>query len=69
MNFDDTYSGLPNVWYRFETDKNRNVTLFANSDGFEHLALLFRDGSRWQDALATTLTTRLNLWDCPKGRS
>jgi hypothetical protein len=41
MNFGDTYSGLPDVWYKFETDAKGNVTLFANADGFEHLARYF----------------------------
>ena len=41
MNFEDTYSGLADVWYKFEVDPKGNVTLFANADGFEHLARYF----------------------------
>ncbi len=41
MNFEDTYSGLEDVWYKFEADEKGNVTLLANADGFEHLARYF----------------------------
>jgi hypothetical protein len=41
MHFEDTYAGLANVWYKFEVDSGGNVTLFANADGFEHLARYF----------------------------
>jgi|SRR5690348_15663773 len=41
MNFEDTYSGLSDVWYKFESDTQGNVTLYGNSDGFEHLARYF----------------------------
>ena len=41
MNFEDTYAGLPDIWYKFEADEKGNVTLFANADGFEHLARYF----------------------------
>jgi len=41
MNFEDTYSGLEDVWYKFETDAEGNITLLANADGFEHLARYF----------------------------
>jgi hypothetical protein len=41
MTFEDTYSGLEDVWYKFETDGDGNVTLLANADGFEHLARYF----------------------------
>lgn len=41
MNFEDTYTGLDDVWYKFEADADGNVTLWANSDGFEHLARYF----------------------------
>jgi len=41
MNFEDTYSGLGDVWYKFELDEKGNVNLFANADGFEHLARYF----------------------------
>jgi len=41
MNFEDTYAGLGDVWYKFESDASGNVTLWANPDGFEHLARCF----------------------------
>jgi hypothetical protein len=41
MNFEDTYLGLKDVWYKFETDASGDVTLYANADGFEHLARYF----------------------------
>jgi hypothetical protein len=41
MNFEDTYAGLGDAWYRFDVDPTGNVTLRANSDGFEHLARYF----------------------------
>jgi hypothetical protein len=46
MNFEDTYSGLDRIWYRFESDAAGNVTLSANADGFEHLARYFLKMSR-----------------------
>jgi hypothetical protein len=50
MNFEDTYSGLDDIWYKFETDASGSITLSANSDGFEHLARYFlkmaRSGKR-----------------------
>src|SRR5215472_3325988 len=41
MDFRDTYAGLIDIWYKFEADAVGNVTLFANADGFEHLARFF----------------------------
>jgi hypothetical protein len=41
MNFLDTYSGLENIWYRFDADASGNINLWANADGFEHLARYF----------------------------
>jgi hypothetical protein len=41
MNFLDTYDGLDDIWYRFDSDADGNVTLLANEDGFEHLARVF----------------------------
>ena len=38
MNFEDTYSGLNDIWYKFEVDDTQNIMLWANADGFEHLA-------------------------------
>ena len=29
MNFEDTYSGLGDVWYKLEVDAKGNVSLFA----------------------------------------
>jgi hypothetical protein len=33
MNFEDTYSGLNDIWYKMEAEANGNVTLRANADG------------------------------------
>jgi hypothetical protein len=41
MNFEDTYAGLDNIWYKFDTDARGSVSLSANADGFEHLARFF----------------------------
>jgi len=41
MNFSDTYQGLDDIWYKFESDKNGNILLCANEEGFEHLARFF----------------------------
>ncbi len=41
MHFADTYAGLDRIWYKFESDEAGNITLFANPDGFEHLARYF----------------------------
>jgi len=41
MNFLDTYAGLNRIWYKFESDPSGNITLSANTDGFEHLARYF----------------------------
>lgn len=41
MNFEDTYSGLDRIWYKYESDEAGNITLWANPDGFEHLARYF----------------------------
>jgi hypothetical protein len=41
MDFRDTYAGLDDIWYRFSTDEHGNVELWANADGFEHLARYF----------------------------
>ena len=41
MNFMDTYVGLDKAWYKFETDEEGNVSLYANAEGFEHLARYF----------------------------
>ena len=39
--FADTYEGLANVWYRFSTDPEGNIDLWATPDGYEHLARWF----------------------------
>ena len=41
MDFRDTYSGLEDIWYKVEVNATGNVTLWANGDGFEHLARYF----------------------------
>ena len=41
MTFADTYAGLANVWYRFSTDSDGNIELWATPDGYEHLARYF----------------------------
>jgi hypothetical protein len=41
INFEDTHSGLGDVWYKSEVDAKGDVSLFANADGFEHLARYF----------------------------
>jgi len=41
MNFEDTYAGLSDAWYKFESDAKGNITLLANEEGFEHLARYF----------------------------
>ena len=41
MDFRDTDTGLDNIWYKLSADADGNVTLLANSDGFEHLARYF----------------------------
>lgn len=41
MNFEDTYAGLNDIWYKFEADASGNVIVSANADGFEHLARFF----------------------------
>lgn len=46
MNFEDTYSGLEDVWYKFESDGAGNINLFANAGGFEHLARYFLKTAR-----------------------
>jgi hypothetical protein len=41
MTCEDTYVGLNDAWYKFDIDEKGNLTLFANSDRFEHLARYF----------------------------
>ena len=41
INLRDTYEGLANPWYRFTAEPSGSVTLWANRDGFEHLARYF----------------------------
>jgi hypothetical protein len=41
MSFADTHAGLRHVWYRFSSDAEGNVDLWATPDGFEHLARHF----------------------------
>lgn len=32
MDFKDTYAGLGDCWYKFDSDANGNITLRANAD-------------------------------------
>jgi hypothetical protein len=41
MDFRDAHAGLDNIWYQFSADVDGNVSLWANSDGFEYLARYF----------------------------
>jgi hypothetical protein len=41
MKFLDTYAGLNDIGYQFSEDGHGNISLWANSDGFEHLARYF----------------------------
>jgi hypothetical protein len=41
MDFEDTYEGLEDIWYRFSVNEQRGVSLLANADGYEHLARFF----------------------------
>src|SRR6476661_4561376 len=51
MTFADTYEGLSNVWYRFASDADGNIDLWATPDGFEHLARWFLKLARTGKAL------------------
>jgi hypothetical protein len=46
MDFRDTYEGLNNIWCKFDVDKAGNVAVWANADGFEHLARYFLEMAR-----------------------
>ena len=41
MDFRDTYAGLNDPWYCFEPTRDGGVNLWANPEGFEHLARYF----------------------------
>jgi len=41
VDFRDTYEGLANPWYRFQAQADGSVEVWANQDGFEHLARYF----------------------------
>jgi hypothetical protein len=41
MNSLDTYDGLEEIWYKFSVDVDGNIDLWANADGFEHIAWYF----------------------------
>jgi hypothetical protein len=47
MNFLDTYEGLEEIWYKFSVDVDGNIDLWANADGFEHLARYFLKMARF----------------------
>lgn len=51
MSFGDTYEGLENPWYKIETDKHGNIWLWANEEGFEHLARVFLKFARGSKVL------------------
>jgi hypothetical protein len=63
MNFLDTYTGLNNPWYKFEADKDGNVTLLANHEGFEHLARYFLKMARTNKARGYHAHHSLELGD------
>jgi hypothetical protein len=65
MNFKDTYSGLDRIWYKFEADPIGNVTLWANADGFEHLARYFFKMARSGKSLGYHAHHRLEFGDNP----
>jgi hypothetical protein len=41
MTFADTLRGLEDPWYKVETDAEGGVVLWANEQGYEHLARVF----------------------------
>jgi hypothetical protein len=41
MDFRDAHAGLDDIWYQFSADVDGNISLWANSDGFEYLARYF----------------------------
>jgi hypothetical protein len=41
MNFTDTYEGIHDLWYLFDATPECGVNLWANPEGFEHLARIF----------------------------
>ena len=51
MDYTDTYEGLDNPWYKFEATPENGVTLYANPDGYEHLARVFLKMARTNKAL------------------
>jgi hypothetical protein len=67
MNFEDTYEGLPNRWYRFEADSNGSITLRANEDGFEHLARYFLKMARTKKYVGYHAHHSLELGKYPEG--
>jgi hypothetical protein len=69
MNFEDTHCGLEGVWYKSEVDAKGNVSLFANADGFEHLAGYFLKMARTGKNTASTPTTRLSSGSDPRLQS
>jgi hypothetical protein len=67
MNFEDTYSGLPNAWYKFESDAGGNISLFANEEGFEHLARYFLKMARTEKCVGYHAHHPLELGRLPEG--
>jgi hypothetical protein len=67
MNFDDTYLGLADAWYKFEVDSKGNVTLLANAEGFEHLARYFLKMARTNKNVGYHAHHSLELGMYPEG--
>jgi hypothetical protein len=67
MNFEDTYAGLPDAWYKFEADSKGNVTLLANAEGFEHLARYFLKMARTKKNIGYHGHHGLELGKYPEG--
>ena len=51
INFSDTYEGLDDAWYQFEVLPEGGVNLWANEQGFEHLARYFLKMARSEKAI------------------
>ena len=51
IDFTDTYEGLDAAWYKFESDQTGNINLWANQEGYEHLARYFLKLARTKKAM------------------
>lgn len=67
MNFEDTYAGLQDAWYKFEADAKGNVFLSANEDGFEQLARFFLKMARTGKRVGYHSHHSLELGTYPEG--